>query len=249
MSEYTIPNLKNACAILRLVTDSPLPLSMSQIADSLSLPRSTVFRILATLCEEGWLYREERTYRVGGALIGLGHKAIDSSTINQLARPILREVTGLTGETSQLAMLSGMRALILEVEDSPHPLAAHARPGTVADLHCSASGKVLIAFCQEAERQKLLDGLQYERHTKRTIVNREDFEDELSAIQKQGYALDEQEYHEGIRCIAAPVFDTPETAAYAIGITASTHRFTRKKIKEVAAMLRAAANRLGELVS
>ncbi len=249
MSEYTIPNLKNACAILRLIADTPLPLSMSQIADTLSLPRSTVFRILATLCEEGWLMREDRIYRVGGALIGVGQKAINSSTINQRARPILKEVTELTGETSQLAMLSGIRTLILEVEDSPHPLAAHSRSGTVADIHCSASGKILVAFGREAERQKLLEGLQFVRHTKRTIASREDFENDLIAIRKQGYALDEQEYHEGIRCIAVPVFDTPPTASYAIGITASTHRFTRKKIKEVAAILRAGATRLGGLLN
>lgn len=249
MSEYTIPNLKNACHILQLIADSPQPLNMSHIADTLGLPRSTVFRILSTLSQEGWLIRKDKTYGLGGALIGLGRKAINSSTINQLARPILKEVTELTGETSQLAMLSGLQTLIVEVEDSPHPLAAHSRPGTVADIHCSASGKVLMAFGNETETQRLLSGLSFERHTEFTLCNRKEFEEELERIRKSGYGIDEQEYHEGIRCIAVPVFDHAQYASYSIGITASTHRFTRRKIKEISKILQDAAAKLKTRIS
>lgn len=249
MSEYTIPNLKNACHILQLIADSNQPLTMSHIADTLELPRSTVFRILSTLSQEGWLIRKDKTYCIGGALIGLGRKAINSSAINQLARPILKEVTKLTGETSQLAMLSGVQTLIVEVEDSPHPLAAHSRPGTVADIHCSASGKVLMAFGNESETQNLLGSLKLNRHTKHTITNLEDFETELACIRKIGYGIDEQEYHEGIRCIAVPVFDHLQYASYAIGITASTHRFTRRKIKEIAKILQDASAELKTRIS
>ncbi|MBC2605317.1 IclR family transcriptional regulator [Pelagicoccus albus] len=249
MSEYTIPNLKNACRILQLIADSSQPLTMSHIADTLTLPRSTVFRILSTLCEEGWLFREDKSYRMGGALIGLGRKAINSSTINQLARPILKEVTKLTGETSQLAILSGPQVLIVEVEDSPHPLAAHSRPGTGADIHCSASGKVLLAFGSESERTRIVQEIKYTSHTPNTIKNREELEKELVSIQKLGYAIDEQEYHEGIRCIAVPVFDSSNMASYSIGITASTHRFTRRKIKEISQILKNAADQLKESTS
>ncbi|MDQ8202635.1 IclR family transcriptional regulator [Pelagicoccus sp. SDUM812003] len=249
MSEYTIPNLKNACKVLQMIADSQQPLTMSHIADTLSLPRSTVFRILTTLCEQGWLFREEKSYRLGGALIGLGRKAINSSTINQLARPFLKEVTELTGETSQLAMLSGKRTVILEVEDSPHPLAAHSRPGTEADIHCSASGKVLMAFGSESDTQKVLGSLSFERHTGKTITDRSAFESELERIRSAGYAIDEQEYHEGIRCIAVPVFENAQSASYSIGITASTHRFTRRKIKGFAKILQDAATQLGSHIA
>ena len=234
MPDYTIPNLRNACRILDCLAEAEQPLSNAELADRLGIPRSTTLRILYTLEAQQYIRKEGKRIVLGSALIHLGIKAQTRLSIREIAGPILRKLTEHTQETSHLAILTTNKALILEVCDSPHPLSAHSRQGTSADLHCSATGKSLLAFMEEGKRTPLLDDIEYNIRTSNTLRDKEALATELETIRKQGFSVDEQEYHKGIRCIAAPVFDARGVAVYAIGITASTSRFTKAKINPYA---------------
>lgn len=244
MPDYTIPNLRNACRVLDYLAQSDHSLSSSEIADHLGIPRSTTLRILFTLEAQHFIRKEGKQIVLGSALIHLGNKAQKSLSIRELAEPLLDKLTSFTRETSQLAILSSNKSMILEVYDSPHPLSAHSRQGTTADLHCSATGKVLLAFLNREELGPMLDQIDYQTRTSNTLSNKEDLLVELGSIRNRGYSIDEEEYHEGIRCIAAPVFDACGIAAYSIGITASTSRFTKSKIKPYANYVIRLANEL-----
>ena len=237
MPDYTIPNLRNACRILDYLAHTEQPLSSAEIADRLEIPRSTTLRIIFTLEAQQFVRKEGKRVTLGSALIPLGNKAQKSLSIRELAGPILQKLSDATGETSHLAILTTNKVLLLEVCNSPHPLSAHSPQGATADLHCSATGKALMAYMDEAAREPLLDQIDYTVRTPNTLTGKQELLHELTEIRERRYAIDEQEYHQGIRCIAAPVFDARGVAVYAIGITAAAPRFTKAKIKPYAERL------------
>lgn len=247
MNRYHIPNLARACKVLKLFAGSDESLSSSEVARRLDIPRTTALRILLTLGEEGLISREGADYRAGGELVRLGLKALSAVPLRARALPVLRQLAERTGETSHLAILSGDRALILEVIDSPNPVRAVSRPGTMAALHCSATGKVLLAFGVPIERrQAFLQSLDLEARTPNTITDRAILDAACGDIVRRGYAVDDEEYHLGVRCLAAPIADSEGRVVAAVGITASTMSFTKKRVLEVAGHVVLAAESLSD---
>src|SRR5262245_46514308 len=127
MDRYRIPNLGRACQILKMFGGSDEQLSSSEIARRFSMPRTTVLRIVETLCSEGLLVREGTSYRAGAELIRLGLQAFGPARVRGLSVPVLRELAQSTGETAHLALLCGDKSLIAEVCDSPSPVSAASR--------------------------------------------------------------------------------------------------------------------------
>ncbi|MFA6632824.1 MAG: helix-turn-helix domain-containing protein, partial [Kiritimatiellia bacterium] len=146
MPDYVIPNLLNAGRVLKLLASEP-ELSALQISRALEVPRTTVIRIVNSLVREGLLESDERhLYALGPALIYLGMRAMAGVDLTGLAKPLLKQLAEQTGETAHLAMLSDEKSLLMEVCQSPLPIRAGAPAGTLADLHCSATGKVFLAW-------------------------------------------------------------------------------------------------------
>lgn len=246
MPDYTIPNLKNACLILEELSRLDQSRSIAEIADMLELPRTTVLRILYTLEQEGFVKKQGKNFGLGATLIALGSRALSKFSIREMASSHLRTITEYTNETSQLVTLTADKALILDVFASPHPLSAHSKPGTLADVHCSASGKAILAFASAEIQKDILHGLTLNKRTEKTIMTRKGLTSELKRVFDQGYAIDEEEYHEGVRCLAAPVLGSAGIATYALGITASCKRFTKNKIEEYADVVMRQAKALSE---
>lgn len=201
-------------------------------------------RILSTLSLEGFVRKTDERFTLGPALIGLGSAAKDAFDIRGLALPFLREVTELTGETSHLAVPSSNRSLIVEVYFSPHPISSSRGPGAQVEMHCSATGKCFLAYNHGDDLGSVLSEKDLFAHTPRTITSMEHLQVELKTVRKNGYAVDEQEFFEGVRCLAAPVFDGDNYCVAAIGITASTMRFTLDRIHENARIIKEASRKL-----
>jgi len=244
MPDYTIPNLSNACRVLKAFSAAVPALTLRELSEGLSIPHTTALRICTTLCEAGLLERRAGTYLLGAGLISLGQLALARMDMRSVARPILEQVTRETGETAHLAIETGGRALLVEVVQSPAPIRVGAPAGTLAEMHCSATGKVLLAHAAPAVRRGWLGTGPWPRHTDRTLTTWPLLDAELAQVAEQGYAVDEQEVFEGIRCLAAPVRDAHGKVVAAVGITGAAARFTVGRIPEIAACLRAAAARI-----
>lgn len=244
MPSYTIPNLGNACRVLRHLSDQGDGLSITQLAQALKLPRTTCLRIVHTLASEGFLREQGNVYVLGGAVIPLGLKALQDLDLYTQSSPILQTLTEATGETTHLAIWSDTRALIVNVCDSPHPLRAASRPGTRAFGNCSSTGKILLAYNHLETLQEVLPPEHLFRATSHSITELGALKLELRRVQALGYALDNEEYHEGVRCLAAPVRNAHGEVCAAIGMTASTLRFPEAKIPEIALRVCSAANEL-----
>ena len=245
---YVIPNLRNACRILKLLGSSPDGFKAADLGRHLSIPVTTTLRIMTTLHLEGLVRKNGTHFELGPVLIQLGNASLAGTEIRTAARPVLEKLTGQTDETSHLAIPCDNRSLIVAVQDSPHPLRAASRPGFLADLHCSSTGKTFLAFLLHARLAELYTGARLTRRTAHTLTTLAEIRREAELTRKRGYSLDNEEFNAGIRCLAVPVYGADGHVAAAIGITAATVRFTKERIPEMATAVKTAAVELSRLL-
>jgi IclR family acetate operon transcriptional repressor len=242
MSKYTIPNLGKACEVMELISNTSEGCLLKELVVQLRIPRTTALRITETLLEHGYLARNDAgAFTLGTSLVRLGVKALDHLDIRGIARPVLQALSNDTGESSHLAVLNGDKSMLVEVADSPRPVRIASRPGTRVDLHCSATGKVFLAF-SIPEPRKFCRTLQLTSHSKNTDTSVADVLRSVEATRMQGYAIDEEEYVPGVRCIAAPVINAFGKTIAAVGITASTSTFTKAKLRTMPVKIKRAAD-------
>ena len=215
---YIIPNLSKVCDLLGFLAAQPEGVTSAQIEKSLDIPKTTAFRILRTLCAGGIAAKQGSLYFAGSRLIRIGLQALNGIELRELSVPVLRDVTEETQLTSHIAVLSGAKSLILEVCDSPGPVRVASRAGTLVDLHCSSTGKVFLAFQLRHKLDELLSG-NPEGRTSHTLTDPQAIRAEIEAVFRRGYACDDEEYHNGVRCVAAPVYDLNGSVTAALGIT------------------------------
>jgi len=245
---YVIPNLRNACQILKLLGRHPHGLKAAEIARMVKVPVTSTLRIMATMHLEGLVRKDNGRYELGPVLIPLGNATLAGTEIRELALPILERLTADTDETSHLAIPCDDRALILAVQDSMHPLRAASRPGFLADLNCSSTGKIFLSYMHADRLPEVIEEQELIARTPRTLTTFAALRDEAVLTRERGYSLDDEEYHRGVRCLAVPVFGSDNNVVAAVGITASTVRFTPDRIPEIATRVQAAADELAQLI-
>lgn len=248
LERYVIPNLRNACRILKLLAQSSDGYKAADIARSLHIPVTTTLRIMATLQLEGYARKAAGRFELGPVLIHLGNASLAGTEIRRAALPVLQELTRRTDETAHLAVPCDDRALIVAVHDSSHPLRAASRPGFLADLHCSSTGKCFLTFLHRARLDALYRKGTPDRRTPHTLASLADLTREVEATARRGYSVDDEEFNLGVRCLAAPVYSSDGSCVAAIGITAATVRFTRERIPEIGSIVTQAAAELSRLI-
>lgn len=245
---YVIPNLRNACRILKLLGRHPDGLKAADLARELAIPVTSTLRIMTTLHLEGLARKHHGRFALGPVLIQLGTAALDGVEIRTLAQPLLQQLTAATDETSHLAVPSDRRTLIVAVQDSPHPLRAASRPGFMADLHCSSTGKTFLAFLYQDKLDELYRNASPARRTPRTLTTLAEIKREAALTRRRGYSFDDEEFNPGVRCLAAPVRGSDSVVVAAVGITAAAVRFTKDRVPEIAAAVKATATELSHLL-
>ncbi|MGH7777149.1 MAG: IclR family transcriptional regulator [Candidatus Dormibacterales bacterium] len=229
--------LESADRVLRVLetfTPHERDLSLTDIARRLDLPKSSVHRLLATLIEHGLVERDQlsRRYRLGIKLFEIGSTAIQERGLHSAAYPILEGLTLLTGETTHLAVLSGIEAVYVYKIDSPSSIMMPSRVGGRAPCHCTSIGKVLLAWnTQDLYSQVVWSGLR--PYTRNTLTTVEALEAELVKVRAQGYALDLEEFEEGLHCLAAPVRDHGGRVIAAVGVAGPSRRLTEDQLRRL----------------
>jgi IclR family acetate operon transcriptional repressor len=245
---YVIPNLRNACRILKLLGSRADGFKASDIGRTLGIPVTTTLRIMTTLHLEGLVRKNGTHFELGPVLIQLGNASLAGTEIREAALPILEKLTAQISETAHLAIPCDDRSLIVAVQDSPHPLRAASRPGFLAELYCSSTGKTFLAFLHAHRLAEVCPLPRLTKRTPHTLTTLAEIRREVELTAKRGYSLDDEEFHLGVRCLAVPVYGSDGTVVAAIGITAATVRFTRERIPEMATVVKAAAAELSRLI-
>lgn len=233
MNNYSIPNLGKAICVLKLLASAGQGISAVQIEQALEIPRTTAFRILKTLIQEGIVDKKGTLFYAGPGLLEIGLMALQKFQLRELAVPVLQELTAQTGLTSHLAVPSGWHSLLLEVCDSAGPIRVASRPGTLAELNCSATGKLFLTFFYAERLDEYCRIVRPERRTGNTKTTPQELRAMVQEVQSCGYAVDEQEYHLDVRCLAAPVRDMRKQVIAAVGVTGPITIFTEERFEEI----------------
>ncbi len=244
MHDYLIPNLVNACNIMTLLSNSEHGLAANEIESKLNIPRTTVFRILKTLCFQQIAKKQGRIYYVGNSLIDMGLQLTSASRLTNRAKPVLRELAKVSGFTAHLAVPSGYKSLIIEVCDSPNPIRVASRKGTLASLNCSSTGKIFAAHLFREKIAEIQQEVGFEKRTNLSISSTEEMEKETLRVLTQGYGMDNKEYSNDVICLAAPIFDHHGNVIAAIGVTAPASLFPANMVPDIAKTVKNCATKL-----
>ena len=225
--------------ILEALDDSPTGLQLREVAEQTGVNKSTAYRFLAHLENEGYLFRDDvGAYIVGPKLARLGAGVAYHATLRRLSRPTLASLLKKTKETVNLGVLDGHDVLYLDVMESPHTFRMVSQPGMHRPLNCTALGKAMLAFLPTEQQEELLCTLTFERITRRTIGSLPRLKKELARTVQQGYALDDQETDLGARCVAAPILDESGKVAGAISVSGPVTRISRGRIRAFASAVK-----------
>lgn len=235
---YDITALQRGLRLLHLFSESPRGLTAKQVAALTRLPVSTVHRFLANLVTAGFLNRDvEGTHHLGIACFSIGQAAVGQLDIRRLSLPYLRELNQHTRETIHLTVRHGLSAVYVEKLDSPEPLRIHSRMGAAVPLHCTAVGKVMLAYMPEDEQNTILPQLELKRPTPNSVGSIQELKTELHRVRKNGYACDLEEHELHIRCVAAPIWDHTGSVQSSLSITAPTLRMPVTRLRQLAPLI------------
>lgn len=221
-------------------------LTLSEIANRLDLAPSTVHRVLVTLAGRGVAETDSQSqaWYVGPTAFRLGSAFMRRSGLVERARPVLRRLMEVTGETANLGILNGDAVLFLSQAETHETIRAFFPPGTRSALHASGIGKALLAYARPNDLRRMISGLRLERFTPMTLAEPALLLEDLARIRACGYALDNEERTLGMRCIAAPIFDLGREAAAGISVSGPLHRMTDARLAEIARAVTAAGREL-----
>jgi IclR family transcriptional regulator, acetate operon repressor len=193
--------------LLELLSRQERPQSLPQAMALTGWPKPTVHRMLTQLENGGWLVREPdgRHYALAPRLLRLSETALSNSARQGVRHAVLRQLVSELGESCNLTALSGAEVVYLDRVEAAFPLRMELRAGTRVPVHCSASGKLFLAWMSARRRSALLDGLALTRYTANTLSERGSLDAELETIRREGHAVDAEEFVEGLVCVAVPV--------------------------------------------
>ena len=246
----SIQSLDRGLLILETVGKSRTPLSLGQLTAVLQIDRSSVFRLANTLRRRGFLAHPSsgKEYILGPSVWRLSRKYDWSRMLATVAHEHLRSLARTTNETAHLAVREGRKALFVDHVATSHVIAISGQTGELIPLYCTSHGKALLADLDEAALKALLGAAPLERLTKQTKVSLAELARECVQIHSRGYAIDNSEFMDGVRCLAAPIRDQDGSVIASIGISAPVARFPRERDKEYAVLVTESARQIGELL-
>lgn len=242
-----IQSLDRGLAILQLVGRSKQPVSLGELAELLGIDRSSAFRFAVTLRRRGFLSCPpgRKDFLLGSSMWALAREYDWGQLLVEIARPDLNLLATRINETAHLAIREGKSVLFIDSAHAARVIAVVGRTGELHPLHCTAHGKALLADADERELRALLGSGPLPFYTKNTITTIKALADECATIREKGYAVDDSEHADDLRCIAAPI-RFKEHIVGSIGISAPASRLPDSLAPEYAEYVCLIAKRIGE---
>ncbi|MER5775781.1 IclR family transcriptional regulator [Streptomyces sp. NPDC002039] len=199
------------------------PAGLGEVAEDLGVHKSTALRLLRTLHEQGFVYRQQDgRYRLGARIFALAAEAIENLDIRGIAHPHLVELNRLTGHTVHLALHQDDEVVYIDKVDSRYPVRMYSRIGRPVPLTVAAVAKLLLADLPEAERRALAGRIEYPAYTARSTPDAQAFLRELDLVREQGWATDFGGHEESVNCVGAPVRGPDGRVVAAMSLSAPT---------------------------
>ena len=241
-----IQSLDRGLQLIEAVANARRPLSLADLTPVLGIDRSSVFRLAHTLQQRGFLAQlpGSKHYVLGSALWRLADLFQFDNVLLQLAREPMDALAAETGETTHLAIREGHQAMLVGQRLTTQAVGVAGTPESNVPLHCTSVGKALIADFDRDRLAALFGDKRLSRHTKRTLTTLEQLAGACQETRERGFAVDDEEQHEGVRCVAAHIRDASGQIVGAIGISAPAARLPRESLRKAGAKVVTAAARI-----
>lgn len=231
-----VQTIERAAVIFDILSQSPNGLSLGELARKAILPKGTTHRLLSSMAYFDFIRQEPTTknYHLGFKLVELGNTLLGQIDLRSQARSFLIKLSETVRETVHLVVLDRDKALYVDKVDlhiKTSGLQMVSRLGSRIPLHCSSVGKVLLAHMEKSDAQRLISETVLDRKTKNTITDPKELMQHLPLVRMNGYAIDDEENEDGIRCVAAPIRNGNGRVVAAMSISGPTTRITMERIE------------------
>jgi IclR family acetate operon transcriptional repressor len=246
-SQNTIQSVVRALDVLELLASND-GMTLSEVSSVLSQSPATIYRVLATLQARDIVEvtPKSQLWNIGPAAFKIGYSFLRRSSVVDRSRPVMRDLMVQTGETANLGIEKSDMVMFVSQVETHETIRAFFPPGTQSPLHASGIGKALLAHYSQDRMTRLLRDNTLAKFTDKTITDPEELLKEMAQIRAQGYAFDDEEKNQGMRCIAAPILNFFGEAVAGISVSGPTHRMTSDRIQDVSKAVREAASVLSQ---
>jgi len=234
--------------LLALAKEGNAPLN--ELALRVGIPPSTAHRLLMTLQNQGFADYNVQTqeWAIGLEAFRVGSTYLNRTNLVECSRQSLRELMEDSGETANLGIADQGDVVFLSQVESHNPIRAFFHPGARGHMHASGIGKALLANMSRSEIERILHKKGLPEFTTKTITSPKDLFDRLDEIRGRGWSLDDEERYLGMRCIAAPIYNSYGETVAGISVSGPTVRFSDRALAETGARVKKAAENITQLI-
>lgn len=208
--------------ILKLVSKNPDGITLDDICEKLSLPKTSAYDIVTTLAEMGMVNvtkGQKQTYTIGLTAYRIGINYTNNLDFIGIIEPELKAFSKEVGKTVFFGVRSDHEVVYICKFEPENPIITTATVGTKNPMYCTSLGKAILAYSDEETRQQVINRIKFRPKTERTILSKEALERELETVRENGYALDAREMEEHMECVGAPVFGPDGSVMGAISVS------------------------------
>ena len=233
--ENVVKSVSRALDIIMLISMKKGGLGVTEIANQMDINKSSVFRILSTLVQYGYVEqdRESGRYKLGYKFLEISSRLLESMDLRSEAKPFLQELESETNEVIHLVVYDEGEVVYIEKLEGNEILRMHSKVGKRAPMHCTSVGKAILAHLPQSVVFEILERKGMAVHTDKTITDKKVIIQELTDIRKNGFALDLEENEYGITCIAVPIFNHLGKVIAAVSISGPTIRMDGNRLKQL----------------
>lgn len=232
-SEYLIQAVSHALDLLEQFHGEVDELGVTELSKRLKLHKNNVFRLLATLESRNYIEQNKVTenYRLGLKTLELGQTFIKQMGLLRQSKPLLEALVANCNETTYVSILKDFNIVYLDVVETDMTVRVVPRVGSRLPAHCTAAGKVQIAYMSDEELETYLPNKELQKFTPNTITDRDTLKKHLKVVAEQGFALDDEELDIGVKCVSAPIRDYTRRIIGAVSISGPSMRFSAERVK------------------
>jgi IclR family KDG regulon transcriptional repressor len=231
-TNYIIQSVSHALDVLEQFTGEPDELGVTELSKRLKLHKNNVFRLLATLESRGYIEQNKATenYRLGIRCLRIGQRFVHQMGLLRQARPVMQQVARSSRETAFIAVMRNGTVVPLDGVETEQPVRLVSRVGDLLPLHCTAAGKLHLAFGDEELRASLPGTLQ--KFTEKTIVDTNALATQLKRVAENGYAVDLGEHIEDVRSVAVAIRDYTRAVVGSLSLSGPAYRLSQERIEK-----------------
>jgi len=249
MQESKVKSLEKALKLLDFFTPQRPELGITELSNLSGLLKSSVHNMVSTFEVCGYLEKNIVTgkYRLGKRILILSNSLYSSNDVRLIVRPYMEKLSAQFGETVYFAQYMDGVVVYLDAVFTAQNMSSRQIIGMTAPMYCTGVGKAILAFLSKEQIQQVIDsGLI--GFTEQTITTKDKLLKEFEVIRKNGYAIDNMEHEFGIKCVAAPIFNSTGKIVAALSLSGPSLRFSQERITELAGAIVAYSKEISKLI-